>query len=255
VAAGAISESRTGEREAPVKLRPWDTDFFGLRIGSADLEHESLDVAVREAERQRLECLYVFTPSRQLPEMMRLTRRGARLVTLRQTLTRQASTAGTDNGAVEGMPDVRRASSDDAHTLHELAEQLAPFSRFASDPRFDHTRIAAMYRAWSDQCLADGVVTVARNGAGFVGITLNPDEAHVSLVYVNGASAGRGLGRALLESALGATDRPAVVATDAGNVPALRMYEHAGFRTASTTAIFHLWLDELRADPVSTEDA
>lgn len=231
-----------------LKLLPWDSDFFGARIATADLHQESIDVAVRDAMEQRVACLYVVAPGNRLPGIIDLAGRGARLVALRHTLTRQANTDSDARRPARGEDGVRLGKRTDARTLRKLAEELAPFSRFAVDPRFDRSRIAAMYRAWADQCLDGGIVTVTRDGTGFVGITLSPSQAHVALVYVNGASAGRGLGRALLDSALATADRPAVVATDAGNVPALRMYENAGFRSASMSAIFHLWLDELRGD-------
>ena len=148
-----------------------------MRVASADLEHESLDDAVRDATGESVDCLYVFTPGSRLPDMMELTRRGARLVTLRQTLTRGSSTDSTACGPSRDTADVRLARRGDARVLRKLAEELAPFSRFASDSRFDRVRISAMYRVWADQCLSDGVVTVAQDGTGFVGVTLSPGEA------------------------------------------------------------------------------
>jgi GNAT superfamily N-acetyltransferase len=233
-----------------MRLRPWDSDFFGAKIGSADLDEESLASAVRAARAQSVDCLYLVASGDRLPELASLTRQGARLVTLRHTLEWNANgdprRAGNDPEKAET---VRLATAGDRSAVRQLAEGLAPFSRFAADSRFDAERIGAMYRLWADQCLGEGVVAVAADGAGFVGVTLPESQADVALVYVTEASSGRGLGRALLDAALDAAGRrSAVVATDTGNIPALRMYESAGFRTKSMNAIFHLWLDELEGD-------
>jgi GNAT superfamily N-acetyltransferase len=66
-------------------------------------------------------------------------------------------------------------------------------------------------------------------------------------VYAEPRARGTGLGRALLTAAVAAAaDRHLTVATDARNVPALRLYESLGFRSESFDAILHLWLDGSR---------
>jgi ribosomal protein S18 acetylase RimI-like enzyme len=229
-------------------VRSWDSEFFAVRIGSADLGHERLETALRNAREAGVECLYLTADADQLDVIAGVARRRARLVTVRHTLSRNG------NGVVPSNANhaVELASRADEARIRQLAEDLAPYSRFAADPRFEQARVAAMYRVWADRCLADGVVSVGPEGTGFVGITLDEGTAHVALVYVDGGSSGRGLGRALLAAALEAAgERPAEVATDAGNVAAARMYQSAGFRTKSMKAIFHLWLDELRDDGAS----
>jgi ribosomal protein S18 acetylase RimI-like enzyme len=105
-----------------------------------------------------------------------------------------------------------------------------------------------MYRIWARRCLDEGVVAVSEGDpAGFVGARARCGEARVELVYVGEDAGGRGLGRALVRTALAAAAcGRASVATQVGNVAALRLYESLGFRTRATRAILHLWLDELR---------
>lgn len=104
-----------------------------------------------------------------------------------------------------------------------------------------------MYDIWLDRCLNEGVVVVpADRGTGFVGARRDGDVASIELVYVDAASRGQGLGRALIReaaAALGASD--VSVVTQSGNVAAQRLYQSLGLRSRRTIAVLHLWLDEL----------
>jgi GNAT superfamily N-acetyltransferase len=218
---------------------PWDTEFFGFRIGHADVHSAvELDEAIVWARDVAVDCLYVRIPAADVETITVATRAGARLVDLRVVMELP------ELSRLEGPAGARRAGEVDREQLHAAAADLADESRFSRDERFERHRIEEMYRIWLDQCLHKGVVTIAGAGDAFVAAR-GVEPAVLELVYVAPQARGRGLAAQALIAALtelGAAS--AKVATQAGNVAANRLYQRLGFRLRDATAILHLWLDE-----------
>jgi ribosomal protein S18 acetylase RimI-like enzyme len=221
--------------------RSWDSTFFGVRVVEAHLRGDELQQAVAEAAGSGAECLYLFVDAGDLSTMETAVRHGAQLVDLRVELAGRIRTE-----AGNGAPPARRATEADREALLPQARELAIESRFARDTRIPDQRVREMYEIWLDRCLDEGVVAVpASEGAGFVGARRDGDVARIELVYVDAASRGQGLGRALIREAVTALAASDVsVVTQTGNVAAQRLYQSLGLRSHGTTAVLHLWLDE-----------
>jgi GNAT superfamily N-acetyltransferase len=224
---------------SPVTPLRWDTEFFGVSIARAELDHATVARALAEAAARDVQCLYLVIPSAHPPPLADAVRRGGRLVDLRVTLeleTRLAPPLG-----------VRPADAGDLGALIPLARGLSGSSRFGRDPRFSEDAVARMYETWLERCLEEGSVVVPDgNVTGFVGVRPGHSEAvSVDLVYVDPAARGEGLAARLVRGALARADVVrARVATQAWNVGAQRLYQEIGFRTSSLDAIVHVWLDD-----------
>jgi ribosomal protein S18 acetylase RimI-like enzyme len=221
--------------------RPWDSTFFGARIFEAHLGEDPVEEVVAEAAATGVECLYLFVDAGDVAAVESAVRSGAHLVDLRVEL------AGTmDSEAVAAFPGMRGATAADRRNLLPQARELAVESRFWRDPRIPQEKVREMYEIWLDRCLDEGFVAVpAADSAGFVGARRDGDVARIDLVYVDAASRGQGLGRALVHGAvagLGAND--VSVVTQTGNVAAQRLYQSLGLRSGNSLAVLHLWLDE-----------
>jgi ribosomal protein S18 acetylase RimI-like enzyme len=219
----------------------WDSEFFGVAVGRAEVDKHSLSRAIEEALEQRVECLYLFVRDARPSALTHALHCGGRLVDLRVQLDLQTP-------APPSLPNgVRHADRREARALLPLARSLARESRFSADPRFPAHAVSEMYEIWLERCFDDGVVVVPAQGlGGFVGARPIEKGISVDLVYVDAGARGQGLGARLLDGAVatsGASE--ARVATQAWNITAQRLYQAAGFRIASIEAIVHLWLDEL----------
>jgi ribosomal protein S18 acetylase RimI-like enzyme len=225
----------------PVLPRTWDSTFFGARIFEAQLRGGSVGDVLNAARRVGAECLYLFTNAHDLRGIEDAVRVGCRLVDLRVEL------GGRVEPATE-VAETRTAIPTDREALLPQVRELAIESRFSRDTRIPAQKVREMYEIWLDRCLHEGVIAVPIAGrGGFVGARTHGDVARIELVYVDAASRGRGLGRALVQEAvasLAATD--ASVVTQMGNVAAQRLYQSLGLRSRSTTAVLHLWLRERR---------
>jgi ribosomal protein S18 acetylase RimI-like enzyme len=216
----------------------WDSEFFGVSIACADIDEAGVEDAVKEAVTKRVQCLYLFVKSAQPIAVADAVRRGGRIVDLRVELELH-----TPPPLPSG---IRRAERGDAATLFPLAQSLARESRFSADPRFASDAVRAMYGIWLERCFDEGIVIVPDQGfGGFVGARASGDTISIELVYIDEHARGQGLAARLVAGAVAISGaRGARVATQAWNIPAQRLYQGVGFRTASIQAIVHLWLDD-----------
>ena len=220
----------------------WDSHFFAHEVGRIDPTSSlSIECGLEEARRAGIALLYAFVPGDRLDLLEEGVRRGGRLVDIRVELEcRQLS--------MPASASVRLATSADREIVLQGAARLAGQSRFRRDPRIPFERVEAMYRIWGRKCLEEGTVALPSNGEGGLVGTRSSDEAvHVELVWVDAAARGQGLAASLVAAAVEPLQpKLAHVATQAGNVPALRLYGALGFQTTSVTSILHFWLDEPR---------
>jgi ribosomal protein S18 acetylase RimI-like enzyme len=221
--------------------RPWDSAFFGARIFEAHVNANRLENVIDEAAAAAAECLYLFVDAGELSAIDTAIRSGARLVDLRLELGGRI-----DPDATDAATPTRAATPADRDILMSQSRELAVESRFTRDRRIPEKRVGEMYEIWLDRCLDEGVVVIpVGSAAGFVGARTDVGGTHIELVYVDAASRGQGLGRALIRGAVSGLDASEViVVTQIGNVAAQRLYQSLGLRSRRALAVLHLWLDE-----------
>ncbi len=238
-----------------LRLLDWDTAFFGRRIavlsapllGTDDLAH-----AVREAEILEVECVYALSDVHSQAAIQALSRAGARLVDVRLTFERGL----VDLGTSRTVPSIRDAEARDLDELRALAASSHESSRFYADDRFSRERCHELFATWIEKSCAGWaqVVRVAVVDGAVRGYTTGHvrenGRGEIGLVAVDPSAQGRGLGRALVQSTLGALRdlgvSSATVVTQGRNIGAQRLYQSEGFRTQRVQTWHHLWIDEVR---------
>ncbi|HEY2933369.1 MAG TPA: GNAT family N-acetyltransferase [Acidobacteriota bacterium] len=172
---------------------------------------------------------------------------GFDLVDVRVTMVRGNSTPvppSSDNVSVQP------AEESDAPALLELAGHSFLASRFYVDTRFPRARVDSLFQHWLQRDLQTSghrVMVVRSEGTivGFASGSIDHDRARVSLVAVDSAARGRGVGQAGLLALLrffqtrGA--EKVTVVTQAQNASAVGLYENCGFRTVSIQLWLHKW--------------
>lgn len=232
-------------------LAPWDSAFFGLRIGRLTLERPSagdVERAVAWADREGLHCLYALVDAGHPPSLRALEQARFDLMDIRLTLDRAVGDAVPEADVPIDVP-----AAADVEALKALARVSHPHTRFGRDARFDAGRAAELYAAWIEKAFAedDAIVLVPRD-AGRPGgyLTLHGiggPEAAIGLIAVAQPNQGRGIGRALLAEGLsrlqGAGAERVTVVTQGANPQAVRFYETYGFRARSCQLWYHKWFD------------
>jgi len=226
----------------------WDSEFFGISIGRAAVEGASVDTleAVDGAARDAgIECLYATIDPSQDDTAYVLQRHGYRLVEVALAFGRPAVPFTPKPTASR----FRRGTPDDLPELEASIATLAPWSRFAADPRFGPEAARRMFRAWVERAARDGeehMLLVTEDDTGITGLSthVRTPIPRVDLmgVITQGSGASWALMQGLVEWADGGPIEAGPCA--ARNIAPLRFLEHCGFGIVRSRYHFHRWLDE-----------
>jgi dTDP-4-amino-4,6-dideoxy-D-galactose acyltransferase len=235
----------------PIEVLRWDTEFFGFPIARLRAEPAS-DEAVRCADdmcRARgIRCCYALAPSARVDWVWRLMDAGYRWVDIRVALR-----AALPPRHVSHPISARPARESDLAALADIARRSHLDARYFADARFDRARAADLYAAWVVNAFHgfEDAVWVAEHDAqpaGYITCKLRGEGlGQIGLFAVSENARGRGVGRALLATALdwfarSGCDRVDVV-TQGCNVEAQRMYQRNGFVTHTVEIWLHKWFE------------
>jgi dTDP-4-amino-4,6-dideoxy-D-galactose acyltransferase len=231
----------------PCTILPWDTEFWGVRIGrveGGDLTGERAAEVDAWATANEVACLY-FRAGEEPSTAHAAENAGFRFMDVRVELTRPSATRAPDGR-------IRPVEPGDLDELREIARTSHRITRFYADPRFPRNRCDELYETWITQS-AEGwadVVLVAQHDGVAAGYTsCHVDEAQgrgsIGLVGVAEHARGSGLGAALVDAGIDwcarrGLDEVAVV-TQGRSARALRLYERCGFAAGALGLWFHKW--------------
>jgi hypothetical protein len=236
-----------------IERLPWDTDFFGVPIARTDLTDatpERLRAIDAEARSDGIACLYgTLDPTDEAAGHLVQTF-GHRLVEVALTFERPAMPFAPKPTTSK----VRPGTLDDVPALEPAIKTLAPWSRFAADPRFGLDAARRMHEAWMARAARDTderALYISYDDTGITGVAtfVRSPVPRVDTKGVTKPSTGAAdaLMVALFEWAGGG-------ATEAGpcaarNIAPLRYLERCGFRIGRARYLFHRWLDEGTEEP------
>ena len=237
-----------------IQYLPWDSDFFGFRIGcytKHTLSDADEEIFLKEFDNQRYDCVYVFADPRD-ETTKRVAARNQFLF--------------VDERLIYYLPDIYLKCGvlqNDSYCLlnysntlaveraRHIVDEISFVSRFTHDPRLcDKAR--EMYTIWFDQIMNDpsgGVVVISEQQSGLpatlVGCNTRNTVGELVLVGVDSRFRGRGLGVTVVQNAIvwlyehGA--KRIRVKTQASAKGTVYLYEKTGFVLEESKAIYHVW--------------
>ena len=229
-----------------IRTLQWDSDFFGLRIGRADIlsTEDALFLAARREElKLQFELLYVFDPNN-----IGFNANGARLVDEKILYSKpceprkQYAEVSLYQGA---------SPSDD---LYRLALVSGGYSRFKLDNRLPKGSYERLYTRWIENaCPKEGtnkqILTYLDTNSiakGMITIDYQGELGHIGLVAVDTDCQHQGIGGKIMSTLDGYLFNLGVktleVPTQKANTDACRWYEKNGFKIQSVLPIYHWWL-------------
>jgi dTDP-4-amino-4,6-dideoxy-D-galactose acyltransferase len=228
----------------------WDSAHFGIRIGRvlpASIDREILRSAADWADSTSVDCMYLLVDSND-PDAVRIAgESGWRMVDMRVTLGANVH----DNAVADNS--LREATADDIPYLRQLARRSHKDSRFYSDGRFPAPACDELYAKWIERSVRDrdfaGAVFVPQTtedrAAGYITCAIKEGVGDIGLIAVDEEFRRLGIGKKLLAESVRWFARQGaervLVVTQGRNIPALRMYERAGFNVESIQLWFHRW--------------
>lgn len=243
---------RSVTRMADVSIDPlpWDSNFWGepaalIRFDGFSVSEARVREVVRSAQ-DEFDFVQMLVPGADIAHAQSAERAGFLLVDVRCEVALESSDRPPAQD-IDGR--IRMALDSEIDAVAGLASSRHGNTRFGADPHLDPKKTAEFYRQWMrrDAGLPRWAVAVAEvNGqiAGYVsfGPTVG-DTGTIGLIGVAPESTGAGVGSRLVAHAtrvlFDAGCSRISVATQAGSVPAMRMYGSCGFAVSRLGYWFH----------------
>ena len=237
-----------------VEKAEWDSEFFGVSIGRVrldDLTQEALVEIDTEARDLGIECLYGSLDPNRSDVGLLAQRRGWRMVEVAITLARPDLPFTPRPSASRA----RRGTRQDMANLDGLITTLAPWSRFAVDPRFGPEAARRMFEAWvrravEEQEHDERMLAISEDPSGITGLSTHVRSPVPRVDLMGVAKPGSGASWVLMAEFVDWAGGGEIEAGPcaARNLAVIRYLEHCGFSVARVEYILHRWLDE---DPVA----
>ena len=233
---------------------PWDSQFFGKRIGRVQINTE-FDLArfKDELSSRKMDLIYMNVESKEL--VQKTNQQIAKKHQLRAVGRRvDFSLKNPPLINSERLKVERVQNNTPADRLHDLAFLAGEYSRYKIDPNFLTSDFIRLYKAWIDNSIkgiiADSVFHVVSGGVKSIGLitTKNSnDYLRIGLIAVDPSTQGKGVGKSLIEKAIQEATNTNLteirVATQMENEKACAFYEKMNFKMTSKTFLFHVWIN------------
>lgn len=229
-----------------VKRLDWDSDFFGLRIGRAEViseEDATRLVSQVNALKEIFDLIYVFAR-----HGLAFSANNAELVDEKTVYLLKEFPGFEKNSDVIVWDKDRGVTNDLLH----LAMVSGAFSRFRSDNRFPVGSYERLYSCWIEQSVKQGMASevfcymeddVPR---GMVTLNRKADTGTIGLVAIHENYQHRGIGYSMMRHVIRYAQEydcsKLSVTTQLENVSACKLYEKVGFQVESVTDVWHWWL-------------
>jgi dTDP-4-amino-4,6-dideoxy-D-galactose acyltransferase len=244
---------------APCALLTWDSEFWGFPVGRFDgsvLDSEKLESVLEWCAGNQIRCLYFAADGTDAETLQRTHGAGFQFVDVRVDLELTGSNLPVKCGT---NPEVRRVVREEVQAIQKIARQAHHETRFFKDLNFDRSKCEELYARWIHRDFESGNIlgyfpNKRQDAGGYITLAMeSPGCARIGLIAVEKTLRGQGAGSQLLDAAL----RTAVemgakkirVATQGTNVPALKLYEKAGFRVRDVKIWFHRWFPARELTP------
>lgn len=237
----------------PCELLPWDTEFFGCRIGRVRGHTLSPEVAARIddwSRSHRIRALYFLSRADDPATIQTAEQHGFGLVDIRVTLACGLMKSERSPFNLPADVCIRPFQSADLAALQTLARTVHQDTRFFSDGHFSRQRAEELYSTWitlESQRRAQMVFVAATNEhpVGYISCRLDSLKGQIGLVGVAAQVRGQGIGASLVLTAVGwfrsQGAREVIVVTQGKNLAAQRLYQKCGFFSHDLELWYHKW--------------
>lgn len=219
----------------------WDSDFFGYKVGKINVKDE-LNYNIDLINFDDYKLVYLFSKFKlQNFDSILLDEK----VILNLNLIDQ--NIENDNNIVSEFKDFSKFPQ-----LLDLAFQSGVYSRFKKDINFVNNEFERLYIKWITNSVVDKkslvvfIYELDDKILGFVTVDKKSDtHASIGLIAVELNSRGQGIGVKLLNQVknylLNNGFQKLSLVTQGDNIPALKLYQKAGFYIEEKSFTYHIW--------------
>jgi len=231
-----------------IEYLPWDSDFFGFKIGRIIVEKTDNIVNILEiAKLTNYQLIYLFGDASFFVEDEILGRFNGLLADRKIVYLKEIKIKNEPSSFVSEYRDNKLSSE-----IEQLAYESGKYSRFKLDNHFRKDSFYQMYKVWIENSIkkqiADNVfITIVDNSIkGVVTLKIDDKKGQIGLLAVSPNMQGKSHGKSLINicenELLSKGISKLEVTTQINNKQACTFYEKCGFKIKEITNIYHFWL-------------
>lgn len=217
----------------------FDSNLFGYNVGKVTIQNPS---QLEELSHTGYRLIYAIPSNQEVEEILKSKGR----IYEKLSLVNNEPFYYDINSNIES-----HLKKDLNENLFNLTLQSGAYSRFAVDENFTSNEFLKLYEMWIEKSLSESIakeVFVYKFDGkivGFITLSINEEASNIGLIAVDEKIRGKGIGKALLESAHNFTKnnnlKSITVNTQGDNVIALNFYRKFGFETYHSEKYYHHW--------------
>ena len=231
---------------------PWDSEFFGCKIGHLKTIDDTYDVedlrdTVNRARETGFGCLYFETDFNRPLINAFCSQSGFLLVDIKTTLFKQLD----QNESPSLDPSISSDFSiEHLPALELIADEISLKSRFAHDPSFGPEKSSGLFRRWLRKSLLEGYCDAffsymnGKGPAGFITVKKKTEGMVIDLLGVEINEQKKGIAATLLQAAeIYASNKgesKLSVTTQGYNIAAMRFYQKSRFAVEKASLFYHI---------------
>ena len=237
-----------------IQYLPWDSDFFGFRIGcytKHTLSDADEEIFLKEFDNQRYDCVYVFADPRDETTKQVAARNQFLFVDERLLYCLPDSYPNYDISKNDSYCLLDYSNKQAVEQARHIFDEISSVSRFTHDPRLCG-KAKWMYTIWLDQIMNNplgAIVIIPEKQSNLpialVGCSVEDGVGELVSVGVDSRFRGQGLGVAVIHSAINwlyeCGAKHIRVKTQASARSSKSLYEKVGFVLEESKAIYHAW--------------
>lgn len=229
-----------------IETLDWDSDFFRFKVGKLvcnstdDFDFDAFRIAA-----ELYKIVYVFSKNKIVDHSLKLVDEKVVLERKIELERLQEITEFTIDSFSDGIHNFEE--------IRQLALESGVYSRFNVDQNFNNEEFEKLYTSWIEQSIQkkiafDVLVATKWNNIIVGFMTLNKKSeilADIGLVAVSASERGKGIASQLLHNSFQKLKllgyEKVQVVTQFENIPAMNLYQNAGFEIKERTFIYHYW--------------
>lgn len=239
--------------QIPVEFLHWDSDFFGRRIGRITTNHlgeaEAAEI-LAWSQRENIDCLYYLASGLDKDATGAAENVGFHFVDQRVTFIKDLLKPERSF-----IPEwhIRRAVEGDLETLKSMSRNAFHLSRFHVDRHFDQQKADEMYAIWIENDLRTKghdvwVIDMEGQLGAYTSVSITGQaKAQIGLAGTQVAWRGKGLSlelqRFICHELRDEGIEEIEIVTQGRNIPAIRLYQRAGYFIQSIDLWYHKWFE------------
>jgi GNAT superfamily N-acetyltransferase len=232
-----------------VNEMPWDSSFFGKKIGELHINHASPDTIGESVEQAKNDGFRYLLCKVALPDtsiIMALETNGFYLADIAVTWhINMLNRRGQETTPRESAADIRLSTERDIPMAGAMAKSMFIDSRFYNDPFFTKEEADKLYQAWIENSIRgiNAHAVFLMPDAGFIALKKTGEiTGEIALIGVIQKMQGQQIGRKLVNKAFNWFKSEGIsnifVKTQLRNIRAMNFYAGLGFKIKGYSITF-----------------